>query len=102
MVGWHKYVGTAKRANFYTDELNVVAFSKGSRGWAAFNNGSTAKQIRVQTGLPRGTYCDVVTGRKSGGSCTGDTVTVNRSGLATVTVPALGAVAVKRSDRVSR
>ncbi len=40
MVGWHNYVGTAKRANWYTDDANVIAFSRGSRGWAAFNNGS--------------------------------------------------------------
>jgi alpha-amylase len=39
MVKWHNYVGNAKRADFY-DDANVVAFSKDSRGWAAFNNGT--------------------------------------------------------------
>ena len=53
------------------DEVNVIAFSKGNRGWAALNNGTAAKQIRVQTGLPEGTYCDVVTAASSGGACTG-------------------------------
>jgi alpha-amylase len=28
MVGWHNYVGTAKRANWYTDDANVIAFSR--------------------------------------------------------------------------
>jgi alpha-amylase len=101
MIGWHHYVGSAKRANFYTDDFNVIAFSKGSRGWAAFNNGSKAKEIRVQTGLPRGTYCDIISGRKSGGSCTGTSFVVNGAGIATVTVPALDAVAFKRTDRLS-
>ncbi len=101
MIGWHHYVGTAKRANFYTDDFNVVAFSKGSRGWAAFNNGSQAKEIQVQTGLPQGTYCDIINGRKSGGSCTGASYQVNSTGFATITVPALDAVAFKRTDRVS-
>jgi alpha-amylase len=100
MIGWHKYVGTANRANFYTDEFNVIAFSKGKRGWAAFNNGTEAKEIRVQTGLPRGTYCDVINGRKSGGSCIGASFVVSSTGIATVTVPARDAVAFKRTDRV--
>jgi hypothetical protein len=56
-VKWHNYVGNARRTNWYTDDANVIAFSKDSRGWAAFNNGTGAKQIHVQTGLPRGTYC---------------------------------------------
>lgn len=33
MVKWHNYVGNAKRANFYTDDANVIAFSKDSKGW---------------------------------------------------------------------
>ena len=53
MIGWHQDVGNAPKRNFYTDDFNVIAFSKGNRGWAAFNNGPTAKPITVQTGLPR-------------------------------------------------
>ena len=101
MIRWHHYVGSAKRANFYTDEFNVIAFSKGSRGWAAFNNGTEDKTIRVQTGLPRGRYCDIITGRKSGGSCTGASYVVSSTGIATVRVPAQEAVAFKRTDRVA-
>ena len=97
MVGWHKYVGSAKRANFYTDDFNVIAFSKGNRGWAAFNNGSEAKRIRVQTGLPRGTYCDVVNDTAARG-CSAP-VTVGRNGVATVTVPAYEAVALQRNKK---
>ena len=62
MVGWHDHVGQAKRANFWTDDANVVAFSKGNRGWVALNNGKAPEEIRVQTGLPGGRYCDVVSG----------------------------------------
>jgi hypothetical protein len=45
-------LGSAKRAIFYTDGTNVIAFCKDAKGWAAFNNGTDAKQIRVQTGPP--------------------------------------------------
>jgi alpha-amylase len=92
MVKWHNYVGNAKRANFYTDDANVVAFSKDSEGWAAFNNGTSAKEIRVQTGLPRGTYCDVIHDTNPGSPCARPTVVVNSTGLATVTVGAKDAV----------
>jgi alpha-amylase len=97
MIGWHKYVGSAKRANFYTDDFNVIAFSKGNRGWAAFNNGSEAKTIRVQTGLPRGTYCDVVNDTAARG-CSAP-VRVSRNGYATVVVGARDAVAIQRNRK---
>jgi alpha-amylase len=99
MVGWHNYVGTAKRANWYTDDANVIAFSRGSRGWAAFNNGAAEKEIRVQTGLRAGTYCDVIHDTNPGAGCAGPTVSVNSTGFATVTVGAHDAVALRRSDR---
>ncbi|SDR87189.1 alpha-amylase [Friedmanniella luteola] len=99
MVGWHDYVGKAKRANFWSDDANVVAFSKGNRGWVALNNGAAAKQVRVQTGLPGGRYCDVVGGAPSAGACTGTVVTVGSTGFATVTVPAKGVVAITRASR---
>jgi alpha-amylase len=57
------------------------------------NNNSTAKRIDVQTGLPRGRYCNIVTRTSSG--CT-SYVRVRRHGHTTVTVPAKGAVAVLR------
>ncbi len=102
MIGWHDYVGDAKRHHFYTDDANVIAFSKGTRGWVAFNNNlSTDKTITVQTGLPAGTYCDVIHGKKKNGACTGPTITVNASGVVTnVTVKALDAVAIHRGSRL--
>jgi hypothetical protein len=34
------YLGSAKRANFYADDTNVIAFSKDAKGWAGFNKGA--------------------------------------------------------------
>jgi alpha-amylase len=101
MVKWHNYVGNAKRTNFYTDDANVIAFSKDAKGWAAFNNGTEAKEIRVQTGLPAGTYCDIIHDKDSGKACDGRKVVVTSGGLATVTVGAKDAVAFTRADRIS-
>jgi len=39
-----------------------------------------------QTCLPAGTYCDVITGSKSNGDCTGKTVTVGNDGIAYIMI----------------
>lgn len=96
LVRWHNAVGTARQAHWRDNGGNVIAFSRGDRGWVALNNDTTARTVRWQTGLPGGRYCDVVSG---GRSCSGTVVRVNRSGVARVTVPAKGVVAVLRASR---
>jgi alpha-amylase len=102
LVGWHNYVGKAARANFWTDGDNVIAFSRGNRGWAVFNNGPSSQTVTVQTGLPQGSYCDVVTSRRSGSGCTNGAtpIVVGPGGSATVTVGATTAVALDRANRL--
>jgi alpha-amylase len=99
MVGWHNFVGSAPRANWWDDGGNVIAFSRGSKGWIALNNGPEPATITVRTGLPSGTYCDIIHSEGGAGACTGPTVSVGRNGVATVTIPATDAVAFDRSDR---
>ena len=101
MVGWHNYAGKAKQANWFDDGANVISFSRGSRAWIALNNGTAAKTITVQTGLPAGRYCDVIGGVKTGRRCTGDVLRVNAYGKVKVTVAAKTAVAFDRTDRIS-
>ena len=36
----------------------------------------------MQTGLPAGTYCDVISGEKEGNTCTGEQVYVSGDGIA--------------------
>lgn len=58
----------------------------------------------LQTCLPAGTYCDVISGSKNGNSCTGKSVTVGNDGRANIY---LGAnefdmiFAIHRGDEVS-
>jgi alpha-amylase len=59
-------------------------------GFVALNNDTAAWTTTFETGLPGGTYCNVVNGTLSGGSCTADVVVVSANGNATVTVPAMG------------
>ncbi len=99
MVGWHNYAGKAPVANWYDDGKNLAAFSRGDRAWIAINNETSARTIRVQTGLAAGRYCDIIHGSLTHGRCSGPIVTVGSGGYATVTVPAKDSVAI---DRISR
>jgi alpha-amylase len=100
MVRFHNAVGSAPVANWYDDGVNLVAFSRGDRGFFATNNRATARTVTVRTGLRAGTYCDVVHGTLAMGRCSGPTVTVGGDGRAKVTVGARDSVAFTTADRI--
>lgn len=96
MVGWHNAAQGQAVANWYSDGSNLIAFSRGSKAWLTINNGSATQTRTFATGLPAGTYCDIIHGdwTASSGACTGAAVTVDASGNATVSVAAHDAVAL--------
>ena len=96
MVGWHNAAMGQPVANWYDDGNNLIAFSRGSTAWVTINNESATQSRTFSTGLPGGTYCDVIHGDydPSARTCTGPTVTVDGSGTATVSVAAKDAVAL--------
>ena len=95
MVGWHNLALTdgAAVANWTTDGNDLIAFSRGGAAWIAINNGSSAETDTFSTGLPDGSYCDIVADSYSDGTCGGAGIVV-ADGQATVTVPAGGSVAI--------
>jgi alpha-amylase len=99
LVAWHNYAGDAPVANWYDDGDNLAAFSRGDRAWIAVNNESAVKTVTLHTGLSAGKYCDIIHGSLSHHSCTGPTVTVDKHGMATVTVPAKDSVAIDKLAR---
>jgi alpha-amylase len=100
MVGWRNFVGNAPVANWYDDGTNLIAFSRGDKGWITINNETTAQTHTFHTGLARGTYCDIIHGSYQNGQCTGPTVTVGQGGVATVSVPAKDSVAFDAGNLV--
>lgn len=85
MIGFRNTVYGTGVANWWDNGSNQIAFSRGSRGFIAFNGqyGVSLSQS-LQTGLPAGTYCDIATGAKVGNSCTGIIVTVATGGIANI------------------
>jgi len=95
MVAWHNLALTddAAVANWTTDGNDLIAFSRGNVAWIAINNGGSAETDTFPTGLPDGSYCNMIADGYSDGTCSGTGVVV-ADGQATVTVPADGSVAI--------
>jgi len=94
LVGFHNATRGQGVGDWWSDGNNAIAFSRGSAGWISVNNEGSAVSSSYQTGLPAGTYCDLVHGDFANGSCSGPTVVVSASGTATVSTAAKDAVAI--------
>lgn len=99
MVAWRNAAGTSDISNWVDgDTGNQIAFSRGNAAFLAMNRGSYDWNIdNIDTGLPEGTYCNVLNSgadADDADKCSA-TVFVDSSGKASnVNVPALGAVAL--------
>ncbi|XP_021052623.1 pancreatic alpha-amylase-like [Mus pahari] len=82
MVAFRNVVNGQPFANWWDNGSNQVAFGRGNRGFIVFNNDDWALSTTLQTGLPAGTYCDVISGDKVDGNCTGLRVNVGSDGKA--------------------
>jgi len=82
--------------NFTSGTRNQIAFSRGAKGFVAINNDSAAWNASLATGLPAGTYCNVVSGRlnAAGTDCSGAKVVVSNSGVATVNLGSVNGATV--------
>jgi alpha-amylase len=102
LVPWHNlaYTNNDAVANWYSDGSNLIAFSRGADAWIAINNEPAAKTATFTTGLPDGTYCDLIHSTYSSGSCSGAGITVS-GGAATVTVPAHDSIAFDVNTLIS-
>ncbi|MFG2795904.1 carbohydrate-binding module family 20 domain-containing protein [Streptomyces pseudovenezuelae] len=85
MVKWHNAVGSQAVSNWSTKSSSVIGFGRGSAGYIAINNGSSAATHTFATGMADGTYANVVDNGAT-------TVTVS-GGSASLTIPAKSAIA---------
>jgi alpha-amylase len=85
MIAWHNATDTAAVSNWQSKSSNVIGFGRSGKGFFALNNGSTSASHTFSTGMPDGTYTNVIDG--------GSTKVTVSSGNATLTLPAKGAVA---------
>ena len=96
MVKFRSAAHGQAQANWVAGSANQIAFGRGNVGFVALNNSTSAWSRSFYTGLPAGTYCNIVHGVKNaaGTACASDTVTVDASGNASITVAADGGATV--------
>lgn len=85
MIGFRNAVKDTDLNNWWDNESNQIAFCRGNAGFVAFTNGGDIDQS-IQTCLPEGTYCDVISGELQDGVCTGKTVVVDEDGYGQVSL----------------
>lgn len=88
MVQFRRQVGSAALTNWWSNGSNQIAFARSGAGFVAFNNQGSDLNQTLNTTLPAGTYCDVISGSLSNGSCTGKSVTVESDGNANIRIGA--------------
>jgi len=93
MLQFRKITSGQAVTNWWDDGTNRIAFGRGDKGFVVFNREGTMLQSTFHTGLPQGTYCDVVGGGSSGATCSGASATVDASGMTQITLAAYSASA---------
>lgn len=56
------FAGWAHVENWWSNGHNQIAYSRGGKSFIAFNKDDGHMDEWVTTGLPAGTYCDVISG----------------------------------------
>lgn len=72
MVKFYNKVGSGALNNWVQGSNQQIAFGRGTAGFVAINNEDGAWTRTFKSSLPNATYCNVVTGGKSGSTCTSD------------------------------
>lgn len=66
MVTFRAVAGDEPVANWYDNDNNLIAFSRGSKAFIVINNEGKTITSTFQTGLPEGVYCDIINGSGKG------------------------------------
>lgn len=100
MVGFRRVVAGADVNHWWDNGANAIAFSRGDKGFVAINREATALAQTIATGLPAGTYCDRISGGKTGSTCAGTTIIVAADGTVALALPARMAIAIDQTTRL--
>lgn len=80
MNGFRNVASGEQVRNWWDNGNHQIAFSRGNKAFLAINNEDYAMDVTLQTGMAGGAYCDIISGNKINGSCTGKTINVNSDG----------------------
>lgn len=84
MAGFRNVAGDEPVSNWWDNGGHQIAFSRGTKAFLVINNEDYALDKSFQTGLSDGNYCDIISGGKVNGVCTGKTINVSGGGWAKI------------------
>lgn len=103
MVAFRNYTAAQSAytvTNWWDNGNDQIAFTRsganGGAGFVVINREGSGLNQSFQTGLAAGNYCDVISGDfdSSTGTCSGNTITVDNNGWASINVSSMSAVAI--------
>jgi alpha-amylase len=100
MVAFRKLVAGTDQNHWWDNGSNAIAFSRGNKGFVAINNETAPVAATVPTGMPPGTYCDLLTGGLAGAACAGTSVVVDSTGAVQFNLPPAAAIAIDAANRM--
>jgi alpha-amylase len=100
MVSFRRVVAGTDINHWFDDGANVIAFSRGNRGFVVIDLENQSLTGPIATGMPPGTYCDLLTGGLVGAACAGTSVVVDSTGAAQVDVAPHTAIAIDADTRM--
>jgi alpha-amylase len=102
MVSFRRIVAGTAVNHWWDNGANAIAFSRGTKGFVAINREGASVAATVTTGMPPGSYCDRLTGGRSGTACVGTTVVVDSAGAVQLQLAANSALAIDTATAVAR
>jgi alpha-amylase len=92
MMRFRRAVTGLPQMQTWNDGGQGLAFSRGTRGFVALNNGGSTMTATIPTALAPGRYCDLLTGGLINGACAGTTYTIAADGSLSVTLAPVSAL----------
>jgi alpha-amylase len=90
MVSFRRVVAGTDINHWWDSGADAIAFSRGDKGFVAINDGTTAVDTTIATGIASGTYLDLLTGA---------TIVVDAGGAVHLTLSARSAIAIDTATR---
>jgi alpha-amylase len=101
MIAFRRAVAGMPQTKWWDNTANAIALAREGKGFVAINaETSPVSYPSLPTGLAAATYCDVLGGGVSAGVCVGRSITVDSSGNATISLPALNGLVLQAGIKV--
>jgi alpha-amylase len=94
MASFRRLVAGTDQNHWWDDGADAIAFSRGNKGFVAINNASAPMTATIATGMPPGTYCDLLSGGLAGAACAGTELVVDATGAVQLTLQPRSAIVI--------